>query len=44
VERTVLLLGGDKERRWHEFYAEAVPLAERLYEEHLEELRREGAI
>ena len=35
---------GDKEGRWQEFYAEAIPLAERLYEEHLDELRREGAI
>ena len=40
----ILLLGGDKEGRWQEFYAEAIPLAERLYEEHLDELRREGAI
>lgn len=40
----ILLLGGDKEDRWQEFYAEAIPLAERLYEEHLDELRREGTI
>ena len=40
----ILLLGGDKEGRWQEFYAEAIPLAERLYEEHLDELRREGTI
>lgn len=37
----VLLLGGDKsgQRRW---YAGAIRQAERLYTEHLEQLRREG--
>lgn len=39
----LLLLGGDKtgEKNWYEKY---VALADRLYEEHLENLRREGAV
>jgi hypothetical protein len=39
----VLLIGGCKtgEDRW---YDEFVPLADRLYEEHLDELREEGLI
>lgn len=37
----VLLLGGDKtgDDRWYEAF---VPIADRLYDEHLEQLRREG--
>ncbi|MBC3302879.1 type II toxin-antitoxin system RelE/ParE family toxin [Pseudomonas sp. SWRI18] len=37
----LLLLGGDKtgQRRW---YDEQVPVAEKLYDVHLESLRREG--
>ena len=37
----ILLIGGDKtgQERW---YAEHVPLAERLYDEHLEILMKEG--
>jgi hypothetical protein len=39
----ILLLGGDKtgEDRW---YKKMVPIADRLYDEYLEELRREGLI
>lgn len=37
----ILLLGGDKSGRWKAWYAEAIPQAERLYEEHLEQLRQE---
>jgi hypothetical protein len=39
----ILLIGGDKtgKTRW---YREFVPLADRLYDEHLETLRREGLI
>jgi len=39
----LLLLGGDKtgEKNWYEKF---VALADRLYEEHLEILRREGAV
>jgi len=37
----ILLIGGDKtgDDRW---YAKHVPIADRLYDEHLEQLRREG--
>ena len=39
----ILLIGGDKtgNDRW---YAEYVPIADRLYAEHLETLRKEGLI
>lgn len=39
----ILLIGGNKtgKRRW---YQEFVPVADRLYDEHLETLRREGLI
>jgi hypothetical protein len=39
----ILLIGGDKtgNDRWYE---EFVPLADRLYDEHLAELKREGLI
>jgi hypothetical protein len=40
----VLLLGGDKSGCWQEWYVEAIPVADRLYDEHLESLRREGLI
>ncbi len=40
---SILLIGGDKtgSRR---FYEEYVRIADRLYDEHLEELRKEGLI
>ena len=39
----ILLIGGDKtgDKR---FYAKAIPVADRLYDEHLEGLRKEGLI
>ncbi len=39
----MLLIGGDKtgDGRWYETN---VPLADRLYDEHLEQLRKEGLI
>jgi hypothetical protein len=39
----ILLIGGDKtgNDRWYDTY---VPVADRLYDEHLEQLRREGQI
>lgn len=40
----ILLLSGDKTNRWRSWYEEAVPRADRLYDEHLNELRREGLI
>lgn len=38
----ILLLGGDKSGRWQAWYAEAIAEAERLYDEHLAQLREEG--
>lgn len=38
----ILLLGGDKTGRWREWYEENIPVADGLYDEHLEELRTEG--
>jgi hypothetical protein len=40
----ILLLGGDKRDRWTRWYEEMIPIADRLYDEHLETLRREGAL
>lgn len=44
LRTAILLLGGDKTGRWKQWYEEAIPQAERLYEEHLSELRAEGSI
>jgi hypothetical protein len=37
----ILLIGGDKtgDKRWYE---EQIPIADRLYAEHLKELKKEG--
>jgi hypothetical protein len=32
----ILLMGGDKSRRWSSWYAEAIPAADALYDEHLQ--------
>ena len=40
----ILLLGGDKAGAWQEWYARMIPVAERLYEAYLAELRREGML
>jgi hypothetical protein len=40
----ILLIGGDKTGRWREWYVEAIPLADRLYDEYLDELKREGLL
>ena len=40
---SILLIGGDKSGN-DRFYEEYVPIADDLYDEHLEELRREGLI
>ena len=39
----ILLIGGDKtgDDRWYDVH---VPIADRLYDEHLEQLRKEGQI
>lgn len=40
----LLLLGGDKTGQWKQWYREMIPVAERLWREHLAELREEGEI
>jgi len=39
----ILLIGGDKSGD-DQFYERMIPLADRLYDEHLETLRKEGSI
>jgi hypothetical protein len=38
----ILLIGGNKEHRWQEWYLDFIPVADNLYDEHLEELRQQG--
>ena len=40
----ILLLGGDKRGEWTRWYKRAIPVADRLYDRHLDELRKEGLI
>ena len=40
---SILLIGGDKTSN-KRFYEEYVPIADRLYDDHIEELREEGLI
>ena len=40
---SILLIGGDKTGN-DQFYQEYIPIADDLYDEHLEELRKEGLI
>lgn len=42
--RVILLLGGDKSGEWNAWYEWAVPVADDLYDEYLDELKREGLI
>ena len=40
----ILLIGGDKTGRWHEWYDEILPVADDLYDAHLQALRNEGVL
>lgn len=42
--QVILLLGGDKSGEWNAWYEWAVPVADDLYDEYLDELKREGLI
>lgn len=42
--QVILLIGGDKSGEWNAWYEWAVPLADDLYDEYLDELRDEGLI
>lgn len=37
----ILLIGGDKRDRWQEFYERVIPLADDLFDEHLQVLQAE---
>lgn len=38
----ILLIGGDKTGHWQEWYTEMVPVADRLYDEHLNDIAGES--
>jgi hypothetical protein len=40
----ILLIGGDKSGDWDAWYVHAIPEAERLYEQYLEDLTTEGIL
>jgi hypothetical protein len=40
----ILLLGGDKTGRWQAWYEVAIPRADTLFDQYLEELKREGLL
>ncbi len=40
----ILLIGGDKSNRWQAWYREFIPIADALYDEHLDTIRKEGWI
>lgn len=42
--QVILLLGGDKSGAWNDWYEWAVPLADDLYDDYLEEPKDEGLI
>jgi hypothetical protein len=43
LRSAILLIGGDKTGQ-NRFYDEYIPVADKLYDEHLEELKKEGLI
>jgi hypothetical protein len=43
-QAAILPLGGDKAGDWKSWYGHAIPEADRLYSEHLKQLRKEGLI
>lgn len=40
----ILLVGGDKTNEWAAWYERTIPVADRLYDEHLDDLKREGLL
>lgn len=38
----ILLIGGDKTNRWRAWYRQIIPVADRLYDEHLTALEKES--
>src|SRR5436309_5481175 len=43
LRTAILLIGGDKTGRWQDWYGEMIQRADDLYDQHLKELREEGA-
>lgn len=44
LRNAILLLGGDKSGQWNRWYQTAIPLADNLYDAHLQELSNEGKL
>jgi hypothetical protein len=42
--QAILLIGGDKTNDWDGFYERMVPLADELYDDYLQELKKEGLL
>lgn len=42
--QVILLLGGDKSGQWNAWHEWAVPMADDLYDQYLDELKQEGLI
>ncbi len=40
----ILLVAGDKTNQWGAWYERMIPVADQLYDEHLESLRKEGLL
>jgi hypothetical protein len=40
----ILLIGGDKTNRWQAWYQQMIPVADELFDEHIEALKKEGLI
>lgn len=38
ARQAILLVGGDKTGRWRDWYRENIPLADDLYDKHMEQL------
>jgi hypothetical protein len=42
--KAILLNGGDQTGRWESWYDEMIPIADRLYDEYLATVRRDGVL
>jgi len=42
LRSAILLIGGDKAGQWNAWYERMIPVADRLYDDHLQELHRQG--
>jgi hypothetical protein len=40
----ILLLGGNKRGQWERWYRISIPIADDLYDEHMETLKKEGLL